>query len=481
QVFTRSGIGRPSGRLAVGGGTYGTEWGTAEVRGSNGPFAWRSTASRRSTSGTYPVNSEDRRLLLGAGVRFVPDDRNRVDLSVHYGDARYHFPTDGAGLISDSNQFTTDRGPSVSAEAAHTFSDRLSARANLDWHREDSRFDDAADSPGDTSLFCCFHSRDIFNRLLIGARADVRLPPTVTFTAGVERELQRETGTTLDTTRGNSGLYGQLLAGLGTAVTVTAGGRLDDNQQFGNHLTGRAGVAWRAAGGTRLRASAGTGFKEPSFFENFATGFARGNPALRPERSRSWEIGVEQTLAGDGLAVQATWFDQRFRDFIQYSAAPLGPDSVNYVNVGDATARGLELSVHAPLGRRLALDAAYTYLRSRDAGTGRRLLRRPTHGGSVQLGGPIAGRGDFAVTARRTGDRVDQDFSTFPAVLVTLPSHTVVDASVGLRLSSRRGPWPGLVLTGRVENLFNAPYEEVLHFPAPRRTLLLGGELTLER
>lgn len=479
QVFTRSGTGRPSGRIAVGGGTYGTEWSTAEVRGSNGPFAWRSTASRRATSGTYPVNSDDRRLLLGAGVRFVPDDRDRVDLSVHYGDARYHFPTDGGGQVSDSNQFTTDRGPSVSAEAAHTFSDRLSARANVDWHREDSRFDDAADSPGDTSLFCCFQSRDIFNRLLIGARADVRLPPAVTVTAGVERELQYETGTTLDTMRGNSGLYGQLLAGLGTAVTLTVGGRLDDNQQFGDHLTGRAGVAWRATGLTRLRASAGTGFKEPSFFENFATGFARGNPALRPERSRSWEIGVEQTLSA-GLTVQATWFDQRFRDFIQYSAASLGPDSVNYANVGDATARGLELSGRAPLGR-LVLEAAYTYLRSRDAGTQQRLLRRPTHSGSVQLSGPIAGRGQFAVTARHTGNRTDQDFSTFPAVLVTLRSHTVVDASVQLRLSPPQGPGPGLVLTGRVENLFNAPYEEVLHFPAPRRTLLLGGELTVRR
>lgn len=481
QVFTRSGVGRPSVRVAVGGGTYRTEWSTAEAGGSNGPFAWRSTVSRRATAGTYPVNSDDRRLLAGAGVRFSPDGRNSAALSVHYGDARYHFPTDGTGQISDSNQFTTDRGPSLSAEAAHSFSDRLSARASLDWHREDSRFDDAADSPGDTSAFCCFHSRDIFNRVLLGARADVRVPPGVTFTTGVERELQRETGTTLDTTRGNSGLYGQLLAGLGTAVTITAGGRLDDNQQFGNHLTGRTGVAWRAARGTRLRASAGTGFKEPSFFENFATGFARGNPALRPERSRSWEIGVEQTMAGDRLSVQATWFDQRFLDFIQYSPAPIGPDSVNYVNVGDATARGLELSLRASLGRRLALDAAYTYLRSRDAGTAQRLLRRPTHSGSVQLSGPIAGRGDFAVTARHTGNRVDQDFSVFPAVLVTLPSHTVVDASVELRVTSRRAPVPGLMLTGRVENLLGTRYEEVLHFPAPRRTLLLGGEMTVGR
>jgi vitamin B12 transporter len=481
QVFTRTGVSRPGGRLALGGGSYGTEWSTGEVSGATGPFAWRGTASRRTTSGTLPVNNDDRRLLLGASVRFTPDARNAAALSFHYGDAVYHFPTDGTGQISDSNQFTTDRGPSLSAEATHNFSERVAARASFAWHREDSRFDDASDSPGDTTAFCCFHGRDLVQRLLIGARTDVRLPPGVTLTAGLERELQRQSGTTLDTSRGNSGLYGQVLAGLGTTVTLTAGGRFDDNRQFGSHLTGRAGVAWRAAPGTRLRASLGTGFKEPSFFENFATGFSRGNPALRPERSRSWEVGVERNLAGDRFLVQATWFDQRFRDFIQYSPAPIGPDSVNYRNVGDATARGIELSMHAALGRRLALDAAYTYLRSRDAGTGERLLRRPTHSGSVQLSGPIGGRGDFAVTARHTGDRVDQDFSAFPAVLVTLPSHTVVDASAELRLSTRRGAWLGLMLTGRVENLFGTRYDEVLHFPSPRRTLLLGGELTVGR
>jgi vitamin B12 transporter len=478
QVFTRTGLGRPSGRLSLGGGSYGTEWGMGEVSGATGPFAWRSTVSRRTSSGTVPVNNGDRRLLLGASVRFTPDTRNAVALSFHYGDAVYHFPTDGAGQIADSNQFTTDRGPSLSAEATHAFSERVNARASLDWHREDSRFDDGADSPGDTTAFCCFHSRDLVQRLLVGARADVRVPPQATITAGVERELQRQTGTTLDTARGNSGLYAQALVGQGMSVTLTAGGRLEDNQQFGTHLTGRAGVAWRAARGTRLRASLGTGFKEPSFFENFASGFSRGNPALRPERSRSWEVGVERTLAGDRFVVQATWFDQRFRDFIQYSGAPIGPDSVNYINVGEATARGLELSLHAAPGGGMTLDAAYTWLRSRDAGTRQRLLRRPTHTGSVQIGHRLAGRGNLAVTARYTGDRADQDFASFPAAVVTLPAHTVIDASAELRLTSRRGTRPGVLLTGRVENLFAVRYEEVRHFPAPRRTLLVGALLT---
>jgi vitamin B12 transporter len=311
-------------------------------------------------------------------------------------------------------------------------------------------------------------------RLVVGGRANLHLSAG-TVTAGFEREVQRQSGSTLDTTRGNTAAYAQVLAELGGAVSLTAGGRLDHNQQFGDHVTGRAGIAWRPAAGTRLRASAGTGFKEPSFFENFATGFARGNPALRPERSTSWEVGTEQSLFRDRVTLEATWFDQRFRDFIQYSPAPVGADSVNYVNIGDATAWGLELRMRAAPGRGVVLEAEYTYLRSRDQGTGRRLQRRPTNAGSVQLSRSFAAWGSVALAARYTGRREDQDFALFPAAAVTLPAQTVVDASGAFRLLL------GVEITARVENLLDARYEEVTHFPAPRRTLLVGGALRFGR
>src|SRR5437667_265111 len=85
-------------------------------------------------------------------------------------------------------------------------------------------------------------------------------------------------------------------------------------------LKARAGVVYRLEERTRLRISAGTGFKEPTFFENFAHGFVQRNPNLDPERSRSWEAGFEHRRRCTSLAV--TYFDQRFRDLIEYDAAP---------------------------------------------------------------------------------------------------------------------------------------------------------------
>ena len=120
------------------------------MSGSAGSFGWGVTVSRRTTDGTYPINSNDRRSLAGASLRFAPDARGEARLSVRYADALFHFPTDATGQVADSDQHTSDRGPSVALEIARTFSARWDAAASLAWHREESRYDDGADSPGDT-------------------------------------------------------------------------------------------------------------------------------------------------------------------------------------------------------------------------------------------------------------------------------------------------------------------------------------------
>lgn len=473
QIFTRSGIGRPTGRLSLGVGRYGSTSSEANVSGGGAALQYNVTAARHTTSGIYEFNNDYRREMVGAQLRFHPGERTHASLSARYTDGVFHFPTDFIGVPSDSDQHTSDRGPSVAFEVVRSLSSQVDALVSLAYHREESRYDDGQDSPGDTTAFCCSHSRDVLRRLVLGARTDARLASTAVLTAGIEREWQRQDGTTLDTARHNTALYVQALVGASHSLALTLGGRLDENQQFGRHATGRAGVTWRL-GSTRLRVSAGSGFKEPSFFENFAGGFARGNPGLRPERSTSWEVGAERTVLRGRVTVSAAYFDQRFRDLIQYRPVPVGVDSVNYVNVGDATARGVEVGSSVSLGAGISIEGNYTALRSRDLATGLRLLRRPAHTAAVRLESRVVRRGTVSVAARYTGDRADQDFTTFPATPVTLPAYTVVDASAEYRVILAHGAQPGLLLSGRVSNLFDARYEEVTRFRSPRRAVSLG-------
>ena len=80
--------------------------------------------------------------------------------------------------------------------------------------------------------------------------------------------------------------------------------RHDDNDRFEDDDTFRLQGSYRFDNGTRLRAAAGSGIKNPGIFELF--GFDPdsfiGNPNLKPEKSQGWEVGVDQSFAASGLA-----------------------------------------------------------------------------------------------------------------------------------------------------------------------------------
>ncbi len=100
-----------------------------------------------------------------------------------------------------------------------------------------------------------------------------------------------------------------------------------------------------AFGATRLRGSVGRGIKEPLFIQSYSTSPSfLGNPDLKPERSRGFDLGVEQRLAGDRAAIELTYYANHFDDLI--SLGPFDPVTFDaqYENIGETRASGIELS-----------------------------------------------------------------------------------------------------------------------------------------
>jgi vitamin B12 transporter len=291
-----------------------------------------------------------------------------------------------------------------------------------------------------------------------------------------------------DASRRNLGLYGQVIADLTRSTLVNLGARLDDNEGFGAHLTFRLGAVQQLGNATRVRASIGTAFKEPSLRENFAiSAFERGNPDLDPERSLTWEVGVERALFDQRVQVSATWFDQRFKDLIQYRS-PASPLDTTYFNVARAISRGVEAALVLRPVNDLNLSLAYTRLTTRvdDSGfdtqpgdvflEGERLLRRPTHTLSADARYHWARRGSVGVTVSHTGDRDDVDFRPFPSVRVELPGYTLLHADFSIAIPVGRA---GVAIspTLRVENALDEEYDTVVGFPARGRTVLAGARI----
>ena len=489
QIFTKTGAARRSivsGELRA--GSYALTNGALDAAGGTGKVSYSARLSRFSTDGIYSYNNEYRNTVASGALKYTPDAHSDVALVYRYGDANYHIPTDFTGAPVDSNQRSAERGPQLSLNAAHRFGQSGPVEVRLIGALREARmfFNDEPDSPGEDGTF---GSQDFVRRAAGTGLLTWRKDEAITLTGGVEYEDQRQRGnsefissvvsfsSSIDVQRHNTGYFFQGVVGAGRAA-LTAGGRLDDNSQFGTHGTYRAGVVYRVLTRTRVRASAGTGFKEPTFFENFASGAVQGDSSLDPERSTSWEVGVEHGIASSG-SITVTYFNQRFRDLIEFGPAPF-PGGPNYFNVTAAIANGIETAVSAKLSSAVTFGLRYTYLHTRVEKSatpndpdglfvpGKALIRRPAHTVTPELSA-TTGRVHVMVGGRWVGQRDDLDFRRPPGQRrVVLDPYTRVNLAAEYDLDR-------IVLSGRVENLFNDQTQEIAGFRPRGRTIIVGG------
>ena len=469
----------------------------AGIAGGFGDLDYAADAARYTTDGAYAFNNEYHNTTASARVGWS-NTLSGIRLSTRYTSGDYHYPTDGSGVPSDHNAFRTSRALTLGASATHTFTDRIRAAVDVALHDDRAEEDDAPDSPADTLGFYAFEGTTNAQRRSIDGRIDVDAH-VARLTLGASAEEQdgdtwssslSQYGPWADSaeySRSSRAAYAQVVSTAVQHLTLTAGSRVDDGE-YGTFLTWRAGVSVRP-GAWVLRAAAGTAFKEPTFYENYARGFVNGNPDLDPERSRSFEVGLERTFGGDRARVGATAYTQEFEDLIQYTSTPAQPGDPNYFNLGAARARGVEVSAHLALPANLRLDVAYDWLdtevtSSGSAGDmtfieGERLLRRPEHrvAGALQW---TRGSASAWIGVAHTGERIDVDF-TNPEMpdgeRVSLGGYTLVNASALLPIT--RAGWGEIAATLRIENMLNERYQEVLGFPARGRAVFVGAKVSV--
>lgn len=487
HVITKRGVAdRVS--IAGGGGTFGTRDVSAAVERAAG--AWRGAVSgaRHTSEGTYALNSAYRNALASGSAGWTGASSS-LRLNGRYASTRAHFPTDFTGAPVDPNSYRIEERASASAEAGRAIGPATARLIATHALVSASSVNPADAQPGVSDSY---DTRT--RRQQLELRADVPLAPALTASVGGVAEWQRRasasnvittspdapattTRTAGSAARTNQGVFAELVAS-GRATTATAGGRLDRSEMYGDFATYRIGVSQGVWTGARLRASVGTAFREPSFDEALPGAFSTGNPDIRPERTASWEVGVEQGLADDRVMLGATYFSQRFTDMIDYFA---GEFPGRFENVAAARARGTELEARLRPAHAWTIDGSLTVLRTRveTAGfggaflDGRPLLRRPER--TASAGVRYAERG-ASVGARVAfvGERQDVRFSYGPpyAAEETLPGYAKLDLSAELPVLTRRAG--SLAVTLRVDNALGADFEPAAGYRAPGRAVLAG-------
>ncbi len=255
------------------------------------------------------------------------------------------------------------------------------------------------------------------------------------------------------------GYVAEYRAGLWERLFLSASVRRDDNEIFKDATTFRTTAAYlHQQTATRLHGSYGTGVKNPTLSELFGYGpnFVP-NPNLRPERSKGWDIGVEQRLLDDRMSVDVTYFENRITDLIQGA----GNTAVNLDGV--SRIRGVEVTASATLADNLTLTGQYTYTYGQDA-NGTELVRRAKHLASADLAYAfLDGRAKFDLGIDYNGRQKDIQFSNYFATRtnITLDDFVLVNVAASYQLAE------GVELYGRIKNLLNEDYEQVLGFSNP--------------
>jgi len=336
-----------------------------------------------------------------------------------------------------------------------------------------------------------------------------------------------------NTTRNNGGLFVEARGSIGGSTYVAVGIGYERNAAFESVTTPRLSVATYlrqpergTVGDTKITLNVGKGIKAPSVFQEQSSLHIIGQassssstiPPIGPERSRTFDFGVEQSFTDAGTRLRVLYFHNRFNNLIEFVSKNVLPQvGISptiaqvatfgaYVNSSSFTAQGLEASGEAHLGDSVRLMASYTYMDAKVTESfassalqpainpsipgvaigafsplvGQRPFRRSAHSGSL-MANYTQGRGQVTLSVYFSGKR---DGSTFLSDALfgnslLLPNKNLeaayqkIDLAVTYRVNRR------LRIHANSENLLNKRYEASFGFPALPRTVRAGITVSL--
>jgi vitamin B12 transporter len=155
------------------------------------------------------------------------------------------------------------------------------------------------------------------------------------------------------------------------AITLAASARHEDNDSFENATTGRLEAVYRQFDSLKWRAAWGTAVKNPTYTElygNYAS--FEANEFLIPEKSNSWELGVDAGLLDNRMQLSATYFNSKLNNEIGTDWSSCDENWSNcslFNNSLKSYRKGLELSSSFAVSDVMQASAAYTYTDSQDS------------------------------------------------------------------------------------------------------------------
>ena len=494
NVITKRGEGKPSGSVQ---GTYGSDGfreGVATLAGAAKGLDFSGSYSRSASddydtaeAGPFPntaVHMQDSQ-SINLGYTFLEEHRigvtyhrNRVN---HAGSPEYLIRNDLDDYADKSNRSADivydgqTRGGAVSWMARY-FEGRDMDKWVDPVESNPDLWDDGVDSERET------HQR--------GVQAQVTLNGDVGLvTAGfdwVDYEIQTTWNPRITAYENPSGFLLGKLRLLDERLVLSGGLRYDTYEvsvvdpagrtEDDDRLTPRVGATFLLTDAVTLRANYAEAFVMPGADQLASdyVAFGRrqlGNPDLKPEKSRTWEVGAG--YAGGGVDASLTWFYTDYEDKIEDVTTAAGDSS--WENLGEAVIQGFEGALSCDVGVWMDWEVEVRpYVRAvylveyEDETTGADL--QYTSDLELSAGISVTRPEDYTVSLNLafTGAQWVDDWESGinPTPVVEKGSFAVVNL-----FGRKRLPWldrfGDVYAHGSVENLLDRSYAYVKGYPMP--------------
>ncbi|EGU37612.1 outer membrane cobalamin receptor protein [Vibrio sp. N418] len=219
--------------------------------------------------------------------------------------------------------------------------------------------------------------------------------------------------------------------------------RGDDNDSYGENTTWLLGAAYTFVNTYQIAASAGTGFRAPSFNDFYWPG--SGNPNLKPEESFNYELSLS------GSHALLDWQVTGYRNDVEQLIAWAPIDDTNPasdwipMNVEEARLQGIEFTTQFDTGL-LRHELSYDYLDATDTKTDKQLIRRSKHSAKWNIA-YVKNQWQFDVSSLYKGKSYEDAQNT-----KELEAFVLFDVATSYSVNEN------LVLRARVANLFDEDY-----------------------
>ncbi|HKF53177.1 MAG TPA: TonB-dependent receptor [Candidatus Acidoferrales bacterium] len=495
QIFTHQGTTeQPAVTLVGEGGTFNTQREEADVSGVLGKFDYAPAVSYFNSDGQGP-NDRFRDTTLSGNFGWKFSDTDQLHLSMR----------SSASDAGQPGQTLLEPPELGQSSDLHDFSTNLSWDFSTGSHWQhhlagsDSYFHDfIIDLPVFTEV-------NEFNRAAFEAQSTY-LDGPLAVSLGYDNEVENGSAAGPHERRNNQGGYLETHYQFGRRLAAIAGVRAEDNASFGTRVVPRTGIAYLAHYGssgfwneTRLRASYGLGIKEPNFGQSFgADPCFPGNPNLAPERSATFNAGIDQDFARDRAKLSVTFFRNEYRDVVSFAScfpgSPCGfpiPSTCTpadetaeggfgtFFNTDAARAYGAETSIELHPLRWLSVLGNYTYddtlvLKAPNffdptQAPGNRLFLRPLNSANLILNAAFR-RMDWNLAGHFVGRETDSDFLGLG--FTSNPGWFRLDLGTQFRLRY------GFSVLAHAGNLLDRRYSDAVGYPALGLNYLAGVKYT---